>query len=259
MTSAARNRYAPGRAAGLAIAVSATLMSFAVHAPPAAAHSHRIHHGCIHRSRVHHIRQPQPGSVTHTAPRAPHRLSTARPKPGGLAGTRAGEGRRHPGRGADQPELGVPAPAHPAEPQHRTPDAAPRDRAPAHPPRPGHIPRPPHQPRRPQRSERDGSAADAAMLPDPWQDGALDPWQDEEDPPQAGDVRPHVTRTMDPPAPQPSQPVAPSASPTGSAVLGAGQAARRPGGPVFDILPLGTGFALIGLGFGFIALRLRRR
>ncbi|MGW7003762.1 hypothetical protein ACWGCW_13265 [Streptomyces sp. NPDC054933] len=240
MTSAARNRYAPGRAAGLAIAFSAALTSFVLHAPPAAAHG------------THHGRQPQRGPVARTAPRTPHRLSTARPKPGGLAGTRVGEGRRHPGRGADQPELRAPAPAHPAAPPRRIPDAAPRDPAPAHPQRRERIPRPPHEP---QQSEQDAGAAGAALLPDLW--------QDEDDPPRAEEVRPHATRTVAPPAPPPpppprTAPVTPSASPTGSAVLGAEQAARRPIGPVFDILPLGTGFALIGLGLGFIALRLRR-
>ncbi|MDF3290885.1 hypothetical protein [Streptomyces silvisoli] len=240
MTSAARARCAPRRAAGLAVAASALLTSFVLHAPPAAAHG------------MHHIRH----TARPTAPRAAHRPPTGRPRPGARPlGNRRAQGAGHPGRH-------TPSSPHPAKPPRRGPAAASHAPVAARQPRPD-ISRPAHQ----QPAERRRDAVDAAP-PDPWQDldQRLDDQRpDQEDPPQADQARPYVARTMAPPAlpfPPPAAartaPAIPSASPTGTADLIAASGVRRPVGPVLDILPLGIGFALTGLGLGFMALRLRR-
>jgi hypothetical protein len=248
VTPAARTRCVPGRAAALTVAATALLTSFVLHAPHAAAHGpHAIRH-----------------TARPAASRTPHRLPTARHKPGHRPTRPAPHG--HPAHHTP------PAPPPPKPTRHPGATATPRDPLPTRgprleriSPRPEHISRPSHHPRP---TERPGDAEDA-VPPGPWQDldrRLEDQRPDQDDPPQADEERPYLTGTVAPPA-QPSQPpaqpgpapVLPSASPTGTADLSAVSAARRPVGPVLDILRLGTGLILTGLGLGFMALRLRRR
>ncbi|MCQ4042213.1 hypothetical protein ACFOSC_14135 [Streptantibioticus rubrisoli] len=239
----------PGRAAGLTVAASALLTSFVLHAPPAAAHGP---HGTRHTARP-------------AASRTPHRLPTARPEPGDRAARPPTH--RHPGRRTP--------PATPLAKLAPHPGATRRDPVPTGRPRPERISQPPHHPRP---TERPVDAEDA-VPPDPWQDldrrpedrrpedqRLEDQRPDQDDQFQADEERPYRTGTVAPPA-QPSQPTAPpapasavpSVSATGTADLSAASAARRSVGPALNILRLGTGLTLTGLGLGFMALRLRRR
>ncbi|MFJ4712966.1 hypothetical protein [Streptomyces sp. NPDC088785] len=61
--------------------------------------------------------------------------------------------------------------------------------------------------------------------------------------------------------PPPSEPAAttPAARDTERPAAARQPVVRRgPGGPLADVLPLGAGLLLTGLGLGFLALRLRR-
>lgn len=77
-------------------------------------------------------------------------------------------------------------------------------------------------------------------------------------PPSA--ARPEGSAEALPPS-GPAVPSAPAATPTGpsaSAPSGRGTA-EQPAGRMLRVLPLGTGLVLMGIGLGFIGLRLRRR
>ncbi|MCQ4083205.1 hypothetical protein NGB36_22015 [Streptomyces sp. RB6PN25] len=124
MTEAPRVRSVLGPAGGVLLAVAVHLSS--VPAAAALPHDPRVshrdhHHQQHHRHQQHQHRHQQ---KDHRRKRSAARPSPTPSRPPGLAGSRAGEGREHPGRLADAADLGAPAPA-PAPSPRPTPGTAP--------------------------------------------------------------------------------------------------------------------------------------
>ncbi len=155
--------------------------------------------------------QPPRAAASHSRP--------APPTGAGLAGSRAGVGRPHPGRDADEPELPgagrfTGREAFPGHRPHSPPGLADAPRlpvAPAH--TPAAVP-PPSQAAAPARPTPHGTAPSGGV--------------------PGGGGTSTVERAAEP-------------------------AVRAPSGRVLRVLPLGTGLALLGMGIGVIGVRLRRR
>ncbi|WP_146214595.1 hypothetical protein [Streptomyces sp. ICBB 8177] len=145
---------------------------------------------------------------------SPLRPAAATATPAALAGTRAGQGRPHPGRDGDAAELGP------------DPDAV-----------------------QPALGGQDGTVPPTALPAAP--PAAIQP---PAAPPAVPVRRPAGTPARPPRTPAPG----PSAATTTPAPQGRQIADPRPA-RVLRVLPLGTGLALLGLGLGVIAVRLRRR
>ncbi|MEU7242985.1 hypothetical protein [Streptomyces sparsogenes] len=148
-----------------------------------------------------------------------------------LAGTRAGEGRPHPGR-TEEPEVAPPPGSLPPTPS-RPGDEDPGERQEG-------------------RHERDQRLPEAGRPPR----GSAQPQRPDRPP------RPSARTPGETPGETPS---AQRSRATGDAyeddALDAARTEAAPGGRVPRVLPLGTGLALMGLGLGlaFFGLRLRRR
>lgn len=210
--------------------------------------------------------------------------STPTTPPSGLAGRLAGEGRPHPGRDADQEELGAgtdsadhagsrtgrdqrdqqASPEDPADPQDAVPrDGDPENAVPGDPV----TPQDPAAPVNPVAPRADGSVPRTALAPGsetaPGSEhgsgsgsGGL---AGESVAPAVPPVRGDAPHTTSPPfaVPRPDW-TAPAAVPHASAPPYE-QAAEPPTGRVLRVLPFGTGLALLGAGLGVLAVRLRRR
>ncbi|MER6387689.1 hypothetical protein ABT236_04335 [Streptomyces sp. NPDC001523] len=166
-----------------------------------------------------------------------------------LAGSAAGSGRERPGRPVAEPAgpMAVPV-TRPLRPER-----------PALPERPGHPERrehPEHPDLRDGAAERPGSAQRPAR---PERPGLRErpELRDRTRPPSAH-ARPQASEV---PAPSRRESVAkPTPEPTGSSAveaLGTGPN-ERAADLAAHLLPLGTGFALMGLGLGFMGVRLRQ-
>ena len=203
-----------------------------------------------------------PGAVAAVDPSSRSEPSATEP-----AGPPAGEGRPHPGRDADLPDLG-PWPDRQAPGEETAPDrppaAGPADHlgAPAgpagpHARAPRRAPAPLITPRRPATGEagkagragqagKPDAAAGARSAPRPLAPRPFDPRPAPTDTPRAAASRPVAA------VPEPAREPADLRNPSSV------QTAQVPSGRSLRILSLGTGLAFLGAGIGVMAVRLRR-